>query len=159
MPAITVEDLNQQYALFWADQAELLKQRMANDTVRAVALGMIRDQELVGMPLQQRLTLEKALESAEKIGERFSAAWSRKGGKAKKSDPLQLLIEQVVQKRPSITVRQLERKLRNHQGIDPIVDIDNKLITFVATNGNLKEAKMSGLKHRLSRAKKKLKSR
>ena len=41
---MTAEELNQQHRCFWADQAELLKQRMADDTVRTVAFGLIHHQ-------------------------------------------------------------------------------------------------------------------
>lgn len=159
MPTITAKELNQQYGHFWADQTRLLQRRMADDTVRNVAFGLIHDQELVGMPMRQRLTLEKALEAAEKMGRRFSAAWSHKGGKARKTDPLRSLIEWLVEHSPSITVGGLERHLREHQGIDPIVEIDGDLISIALPDGRLKDVKLKGLKHRLSRAKKKFKTR
>lgn len=159
MSAITAHELNEMHRLFWANQTKLLERRIADDTVREVAFGFIRHQELVGMPMRQRLTLEKALEDAENIGTRFSAAWSRKGGKAAKADPLQLLIRRLVEQSPSITVEDLRRHLREHQGIGPIADIQGNLITVVLPDGRLKDAKLSGLKDRLSRAKKEFESR
>ena len=158
MPPTTPKELNEEYDRFWKEQAELLHRRMANDAVREAALGLIREQEL-HLPVRYRFSLEAALEKAEKTGQRCSAEWSRKGGKAKKTDTLQLVIEKIVADRPSTTLRQLEQQLRALERIEVIDEIADDLISFTAANGRFKGAKLSGLKHRLSRAKKKPRSR
>jgi hypothetical protein len=72
---------------------------------------------------------------------------------------LQSLIEKIVGERPRITARQLEEKLRSYQGLGIIADIDEEVISFANKDDRLKDAKVSGLKDRLSRAKAKVKSR
>ena len=61
--------------------------------------------------------------------------------------------------RPSTTLRQLEQQLRALERIEVIDEIADDLISFTAANGRFKGAKLSGLKHRISRAKKKPRSR
>ena len=84
---------------------------------------------------------------------------ARKGGLARKTDVLQELIERIVRRNLAITVRALESQLREHQGIEPIQDFSNGTISFTNHDGRTKDAELSGLKDRLSRAKKKIGSR
>jgi hypothetical protein len=111
------------------------------------------------MPLRHRATLERALEDAERIGQRFLLQQARKGGRAAKTDALQSLIERIVARRPSISAEQLLEALRDHERIRPIQDIVAGVIEFTDHNGASKSAPISGLKDRLSRAKKKIRSR
>jgi hypothetical protein len=155
---MTCAELNEEYRRFWANQADLLRQRITNDIVRQIALDFLREQELMEVPMRSRWSLEKALENAETSGKRFAAEWSRKGGKANKSDALQLLIEDIVKQRPATSARELEDELRRRERVEPIDEIADGQISFT-DNGHLKDAPLSGLKDRLSRAKKKLQSR
>lgn len=79
----------------------------------------------------------------------------RKGGRASKTDPLQKLIVRVVRQRPFITAKELESYLEAHQDADPIIEICGGIIRFWNHDGSEKSAPLSGLKDRLSRAKKK----
>ena len=58
-----------------------------------------------------------------------------------------------------LPLRQLEQQLRALERIEVIDEIPDDLISFTAANGRFKGAKLSGLKHRHSRAKKKPRSR
>jgi hypothetical protein len=91
--------------------------------------------------------------------QRFLRQHSRKGGQAKKSDTLQTLIEQIVQSNLALSLPELIAKLSEHKGIEPIQDFAEGTIFFTTDDGRTKEAKVSGLKDRLSRAKKKIRSR
>ena len=131
---------------------------MASSASLDAALDLLRAEQIEGVPIRHQTSLYKALEDAERTGKRFVMEHASKGGKAKKSDALQLLIEKIVVREPSISARQLENQLETYQGIDIIEDIEDGSIWF--TNGDsLKEAKLSGLKDRLLRAKRKLQSR
>ncbi len=81
------------------------------------------------------------------------------GGKAAKPDALQRLIIDLVRARPKITERELQRELEAAHDRRQVVDdiADGKI--FFPKTGALKEAPISGLKDRLSRAKRKLNSR
>jgi hypothetical protein len=77
-----------------------------------------------------------------------------------KVDALQSLILSVVKKRPSIGVSELLDRIRDAAGPGrPIVDVDEDSISFVGAKDRLREATIVGLKDRLWRAKKKLKSK
>ena len=90
---------------------------------------------------------------------------ARYAGRASKSDGLQILIEELVSKNPTISLKELESILRsdeqsaNYSGI--ILGINDQIIEF--KNGSdksgkdqIKSAQISGLKDRLSRIKKKI---
>lgn len=157
-PPVTLEGINECNRRFWDDQNLLLRRRMASSATLNAALDLLRAEQIEGVPIRHQTSLYKALEDAERTGKRFLMEHASKGGKAKKSDALQLLIEKIVKREPSISVRQLESQLEAYQGIDIIDDIEDGSIWF--TNGDsLKEAKVSGLKDRLLRAKRKLQSR
>lgn len=69
-------------------------------------------------------------------------------------------VTEEVQKRPAITVTDLLKHLQSLQDLRQVVDdIDEEAISFTDRNGHPKNAPISGLKDRLSRAKKALKSR
>jgi hypothetical protein len=88
-----------------------------------------------------------------------------KGGRAPEADPLQVLIQQMVQEDLQITAQQLWHRLRNEEGKGVIISVDPeppksnhtiRMIHFRATDGKVKTAPISGLKHRLSRARRKM---
>jgi len=144
-PPVTLEEVNECNRRFLDDQNLLLSQRMASGAALDAALDVLRAEQIGGVPIRHQTSLYKALEDAERTGKRFLTEHASKGGRAKKPDALQILIEKIVVREPSISVRQLEKQLEAYQGID---DIEDGSIWF--TNGDsLKEAKLSGLKDRL----------
>jgi hypothetical protein len=157
-PPVTAEEFNECNRIFWDDQNLLLRQRMASSATLDVALDVLRAEQIRGVPIRHQTSLYKALEDAESTGKRFLMEYASKGGKAKKHDALQILIEEIIIREPSISALQLAKQLEAYQGIDVIEDIADGSIWF--TNGDRsKEAKQSGLKDRLLRAKRKLQSR
>jgi hypothetical protein len=61
----SLAELNKQNRLFWIEQGELFRERMACDAIRGAALDMLRWQQVRGLPPKQQTTIEKALEAAE----------------------------------------------------------------------------------------------
>jgi transposase len=153
--AITLADLSKLYGEFWAAQNVLLKKRMADPAIRETAFSYMRDEMKRQVPTRFQTSIYEAHEQAEHAKQRFLAQQARKGGRAKKNDRLQEVIEEYLQRDPSLTIRGVESLLREHQGIEPIQDIDNEFIYFTSHCNTTKKAKLSGLKDRLSRAKKK----
>ena len=88
--------------------------------------------------------------------QRFRTALARRAGGASKTDPLQVLIEDIVRHEPSIKRTELEQRLGDHLHLSPIEDIDEGGIWFAYSDGRTKRAPLTGLKDRLSRAKKKI---
>ena len=100
-------------------------------------------------------------DSVESIVDRVVAArkaalleQARRAGRAKKTDALQDLIISLVGERPNMTGPELLARLEEEQYGAVIDDIEEGMIYFKGSNGRLKEAPISGLKDRLSRAKK-----
>lgn len=157
---LTPKDINKAQALFWSKQQSLFNERMANDVIRAAAFEALKAQMLRAVPIFYQAPLEQLLEDAARNELRFSRGRARKGGIARKADSLQLLIEDIVRRHPDISESQLLEKLCVCQTTHHVVqDIDDGTIFFTIPSGHIKEALVSGLKHRLSRAKKKVRSR
>ena len=124
------------------------------------------DSEAIRVAFRERKSLDEALADAEvtiravrKVvvaAERQRAkSICRSGGLARKSDALQILIEQLVQDTAEISQRDLLHQLKREQGQGTITTIDGKEIQFRTFKGKLKSAPISGLKDRLHRAKNK----
>jgi len=78
----------------------------------------------------------------------------RRAAMPRKTDPLQQLIEEIVRNRQEISCKELERVLRSEIGKAVILDIDDTEISL--TEDKSDPVPLSGLKHRLTRAKQKL---
>jgi hypothetical protein len=156
---MTLKEVNRLNAEFWADQNARLKERMADRAVLDTAIEEIAAEVRKGIAPFSQSSIYEALANAERVGRRFRNQFAQKGGRAGKTDRLQTLIEQIVQGQPNISARELEAKLGNRQDDDPIQEIDRGVIFFTDAHGRTKEGRLSGLKDRLSRAKKKVGSR
>jgi hypothetical protein len=160
---------------FWAGQSALLLERMSNEGLSAIGMNALAVDEMLNYPIRFRRPLEQILtdaaqtmEEEEQEGKQkraILAEFSRKGGRAKKSDVLQRLIETIVARKPNITEAELLQKLKSEENSanfsvmdDPDLEEDPKEISYV-NNGRPKDVPLSGLKDRLCRAKKKFRSR
>ena len=161
----TIRDFNEAARRFWEKESALMERRMGDETIREIALEKLADDYRRLVPIYNQKSLEKALEEAEaeierhvKIAKkRVLSEQGRKGGTAKKADVLQDLIVQLVRKNPQISCAQLLEKLEAPYG-PPIIEIaDGKIFFQTSDNPDdapMKKATISGLKDRLSRAKK-----
>src|SRR5215468_5487903 len=150
----TISEINECNRRFWDEQKELLVRRMANPAIREAAMRNVSDEQTRGVPVYYRIALEKALENAERDKVGFLSQQAGRGGRAKKSDALQRLILDLVRTHPEITEVSLKAMLTRERFPGVIEDVDETNICFVRPDGRLKESPLSGLKHRLSRAKK-----
>lgn len=148
--------MNRTSAEFWEEQRVLRDRRISDPVILATAVADIDSELKRGVQIRAQKTFETALAHAEATKQRFSSQRGRAAGKAKKGDSLQALIEEIVRKKPAITEAELRQKLKHQEEIDPIQEIDKDSIFITSANGMTKEIPLSGLKHRLSRAKKKL---
>jgi hypothetical protein len=161
MPTLirTPKEFNEANSRFWRERRIVLYERMADPAISETASEAWRAQQSRAVPLANQFSLETALEDAERAGQRFLKQLARKGGTVRKTDALQLLIEKIVERRPSISRDELLNSLdaAKHPGI--IQDIDTAFIHFTNHKDTTKKARISGLKDRLTRAKKKHQSR
>jgi hypothetical protein len=154
----TIIELNERNRRFWEGQSELRDRRMADQMIRATAYARAAS-ELARVPIRHLASIEKLLEEAEGDKQRFLSLQGRRGGLAKKSDALQQAIVGLVRKDPGMTVARLQGMLTRDRFPGLIEDVDEEKIWFRQPDGQSKTAPVSGLKDRLSRAKKTLKSR
>ena len=156
-PAIAA--LNRRNKDFWQDEKCQMDRRMADDAVRECALEVIYGELCRRLPTHYQSSIESALADAERAKHRFLSQQARMGGKAGKADRLNELIREIVQRRPTVTAPELLELLHGRKGAGTIEDIDEEAIWFTTRDGGSKRATISGLKDRLSRAKRDLNSR
>jgi hypothetical protein len=166
---VTLATVNHWNQEFWLDQSELLNRRIQDAALREIAMAVLSDQQAMMVPVRNRISLEKALSDAEKSRIIFQRAFSRKGGRATKRDGLQGVILEIVRANPDINTRRVLHKickmakhghslvLRVDQRSD-LLDDQPEQIHFL-DKGIEKTSPVSGLKDRLSRAKKEILSR
>lgn len=161
---LTLKELNERNRQFWLEQSAFMEQRMTDQDVLRVAIRDLESEYVRRVPVYYQKSFAQALETAasnktyflERAANNFQIEFSRKGGAASKTDALQKLILKIVYRRPDITSPELliELDSRRLEGIIEDIDHASGIIEFRSDNQNLKQARISGLKHRLSRAKK-----
>jgi hypothetical protein len=161
-PNMTLTQLNERHDEVWKQRNALMEEGLKDPFICQTAYRMIAC-ELVSKSLDRQRSFLQVLADAQterdQLKARFLTEMSRKGGQAKKLDSLQTLIEDIDQRRPSITKRELHSFLEHNRLGSIIEDIDEETISFTNHDGRSKQAKIAGLKDRLSRAKKKNRSR
>jgi hypothetical protein len=180
---VTPADINEINAKFWRTESKKAEQRMRDPAVRDIALARVASDFKRYMSAGDQISLEAALTEAEQSKRQLERGFARRGGRAVKSDPLQDFILAALRIKPNITAPQLLDDLkRAAQPGGPIEEVDDEVIAFIDVkdkrrsmekpeghpirkgNGGRKpqvvgrSARISGLKDRLSRARKKLKS-
>ena len=151
--------INRRNKEFWQNQKNLMERRMADHAIREYAFEVISGELRKNLPMYYQTPLEQALADAERVKRRFLSEQARAGGKVIKADALNERIGQIVKRRPSVTSDDLLEMLREERGLGVIEDVEEGKIFFTTGNGRSKSAKISGLKDRLSRAKRPLRSR
>jgi hypothetical protein len=154
-PTAILRRINARNHEFWLEQSELLAHRIADPELFQKAFSKIECDEIV-YPLKYRRTLEQAFADAEQGGLRKPIA--RKGCMKAKTDSLQQLVLKAVWEERDIDERRLFFWIKDQLGGETIFSINHEKIEFLNYNGKLKKAPVSGLKDRLSRAKRRINS-
>lgn len=127
------------------EAAEELEQMLKHDGERATNVYLRR---------YRRLDDEHAVASHdENFARKVRSQAAQKAGEAKKADALTLLIRQLVVRNPAISPSELQHKLKEMVGIEPIEDVDTQFVHFRTAKGAPKKAALRGLRGRLSRVK------
>ena len=162
-PSPIPREINEHYGRFWEEQNALRDERIADEAIRETAFSRLSSEQERGIPAYYQTPIEQLLADAARDKQRFLSHQARKGGRAKKSDALQQAIESLVRLYPDLTEAKLKAMLTRYRFPGLIDDVDEDTIWFVrpdgSKDGRLKGAPISGLKDRLSRAKKALESR
>lgn len=139
---------------FWKTQHDLMEKRLSNEHFLAEAIQTVNSTKESVLPTYHKTTFEAALENAEKSYDKHTKAFASHGGKAKKEDSLQSFILDVVRQNPTVTEPELRRQISAVRGHGLINDIEDGLISFNSHDGKVHDVPCTGLKDRLSRAKK-----
>ena len=154
--------MNQANREFWAKQSPLLPRRMADEGLRQIILSRLQDEQ-IRLPTALQKSLDALGDEAEKYKSIVGKQRARNAGSQKKTDKLQEIIMAIVRKSPNITTRELHDKLLSQTSPGAEIEaIEDGQILFQGRRGRrpvLSNAPVSGLKDRLSRAKKILRSR
>jgi hypothetical protein len=157
---LTLAEINERNAKFWLEQSQLRAERISDETIFELAQKDMAFEMARTIPIRFQKTLEQALADAAESVRISREALSRKGGKAPKTDTLQELIVEIVRQKPAIQQQQLFYQLNAAvgKGVISSVDLESQRVCFL-TGGRPKTAPLSGLKDRLSRAKRQILSR
>jgi hypothetical protein len=160
--SLALKELNERNILFWHARSELTLKHLSDESVFSLAQKDMDSQATRGVPLRSRKSLEQVLADFADAKHAFQADFSRKGGKARKCDALNDLIEGIAKRRPAITAGQLLLKLAGDSGAGVVTRVESpadvradegRQIHYVDDDGRPKTASVSGLKWRLARAK------
>jgi hypothetical protein len=154
-------EMNRRNREFWKNEGARVRILMEDAAVREYVDRQIYSAALRGVPMRLQKSVEALVEEAAEFQSGFLRAQARRGGQAEKSDALQQLIEQIAREDPKISGKALLRRLERDAdgGVIEEVGRDSHAISFRQANGTLGKAPISGLKDRLSRAKRKARSR
>jgi hypothetical protein len=150
-------------AKFWERQDEDLARRMSEPEIASETFNLLLREDWERKPIHKQTSIYELAELAEDRIEQkrlsIMRAAARRGGSARKSDPLTLEIEEIVAVRPAINLEQLLVVLEARKSQGVIHDVTETTIVFANSDGKITTAAVSGLKHRLDRVRKRLKSR
>jgi hypothetical protein len=135
------------------------ERRLADAQLVALATEDMSSETLRGIPIYNRKSIERAYEDAERRRASIRSGDGSQGGRPQRRDALQELIEEIVAVRPNITASALLERLHASQLEGLIEDIEEGQIWFVGANNGSRSAPISGLKDRLTRARKSVNSR
>jgi hypothetical protein len=135
------------------------ERRLADAQLVALATEDMSSETLRGIPIYNRKSIERAYEDAERRRASIRSGDGSQGGRPQRGDALQELIEEIVAVRPNITASALLERLHASQLEGLIEDIEEGQIWFVGANNGSRSAPISGLKDRLTRARKSVNSR
>jgi len=171
---LSLHEINERNKAFWEQQNALTRKRVEDPLLVRILNRELHSLFYRFVP-EARKSVDQILEDAEEtiklalahheplIRRDALSKQASRAGRSKKPDSLQQLIIEIVKNNPNITTPQLFEKLKARPWPESVVEeIDDKRIDFRDRRGSrefLNAAPISGLKDRLSRAKKLLHSR
>jgi hypothetical protein len=150
-----LKNLNRTHAAFYAEQGEKLEKQL-NETTLKIALDQRQSEADRGIPFAN-WSFEGGIDDAARSAVVVRSEQGRKAGMSRKTDTLQELIQMIVRASPKIKVTRLVNSLKELDGKGTIEGVETlekpkPQIYFKNRNGHGEKAPISGLKHRLTRA-------
>ena len=151
--------ISRKHAEFWAVQSPLAERRVADEVLRDYAMGQIADDAVRDVPIYYRKSYEHLLDDAAALQQSVLTRQARRAATAKRPDALQTLIAKILQQNPNSTSTMLLCRLEQMVGdVEEVVTLNQTVIEFI-DRGRVRSAKISGLKDRLHRARRRNDSR
>lgn len=147
--------LNKTHSHVYMERGKRLQEQL-NKTTLTIALEQRQSEANRGISFTN-WSFEEAINDATAVSALVRAEQARMAGGSKKTDALQELIQTIVRASQKITVSGLLKKLRKAEGKGTIEGVDTlenpkPQIYFKNHNGHGNQAPISGLKDRLTRA-------
>lgn len=157
-------EINQKNSAFWANQNKRLSEQMADSDISNDANRLLNSEDARGVSIYSKLTFENAHEIAEQQIKKTLSRFGNKGRTARGPDRLTELIESIVSRKPDISIDEMKGRLQSSVGGGVITRISSGVpedaeIYYLDHKRREISASLSGLKDRLSRAKKSFRSR
>jgi hypothetical protein len=147
---LTIAQINQRNSDFWEKKnAEFAEGIKREPSVFREVMDEVRAEEL-RHAVYSRRPLEKVFIDVKASRERHQQEFAMRGVKARKPDKLNEEIHQIVKRRPDISCEDLLAELKAREKVSSIVEVTTEDV--VLSDG--KVVPLTGLKDRLSRAKK-----
>ena len=96
-------EMNRRHREFWDVESQVFERRLADPQLVAAATEDMNSEILRRVPIYSRKTMELAFEDAEKRRAKIRSGDGSKGGRPRRGDALQGLIEEIVSARPAIS--------------------------------------------------------
>jgi hypothetical protein len=159
-PRPSPTEMNRQHHReFWEREHQKFERRAADSQLLALATEDINSEIVRSVPVYSQKTMELAFKDAERRRAAIRKGDGRKGGRPQRGDAVQKLIEEIVAARQDIPISALIERLCAMQHYGVMQDIEDDEILFTDASGAMRTAPISGLKDRLMRARKSVKSR
>ena len=155
---VTGTEINERNRSFWEERGPSFDRRASNPILMKIALDAMASEEMRMVPIKHWLSLDSRLEEADNARPIYRILLNQDASVAKRGDALEKFIRSAVQRKPDLNIDELLQQLRASCGIGSILSVTEEEIEFDGPNGTIKVAPLSGLKDRLSRAKKSFRS-
>jgi hypothetical protein len=158
VPNREMELANSRSRAKWVEKSRMIDETLADEGTCALVLKDLARQTMYG-DFRRYSLYESSIHATENQALVLSAL-GKKGKKARRPDAFDLLCADIVKRRPHLSEIDFVQAIKaQHDPFGVVTDVDEAAI-YVSIEGKLiQEIPISGLKDRLSRLKKKLRSR
>lgn len=133
-------------------------ERMQDEFIRSAVVNDVQSEIARGVPARYQQSMEELAQVNANRLKDYRRAISRRGGAARRSDVLTRIITEIVRRDPRTSVPQMLDKLSSLASVcdGPICDVTEEYVGVQLANGQIKNVPITGLKDRVSRARKSL---
>jgi hypothetical protein len=157
VPNREMELANSRSRAKWVEKSRMIDETLADEGTCALVLKDLARQTMYG-DFRRYSLYESSIHATENQALVLSAL-GKKGKKARRPDAFELLCTDIVKRWPQISEIEFVEAITARKGLGVVSDVDEAEIHVTIDGKLIQEIPISGLKDRLSRLKKKLRSR